>query len=841
MGGGPRTPTNTRPAPRTLHNNYDTKYKQNTGKGQPVKSCQVTVVVARKFFGFVHNNNIMSDNEFTIRVTGAPPPPLPPKPESGGRRGKSGKSTAAKSQKSSQQQQQQRRYNLILRPSTSLDKLQKDVFALFNASKSSYILTFLSGFPPKELNSEGKSTVQELGIRSNESLIVKFRIHESNQSVECGESSEAKRNSKKEESSANLSATESTSASGRQKRASAVAATASFRDVIAAQDAIMQQDQKPSKKKATSSFASVNIGNPPGGKKRNNATTKGGAKKVKIDGTGYRLSDGKSFGSPPKKSNSKQQQQALFKSEDDIANSLLSSLGGSSGNVGKFLRAAMKGAVTKSYEASRAAVRVAAVNQGEYGFDKMKGGTTDKKGGVVLGTLKDLDPSTKTGDADADGDSDVLGRTLFTVSYSKGMEGRGRYTEEVEIIGLDALKGVIQSVYDSKSDDEPSGNDSEKNTDGREMLRPVSISQLSPRLFWSLVYHYSIVEKKRKSEKSQSEQKHPQTTKPSIEDMLREFMPHLDWCHLDRGGRKRDLSEKAKENLRQEKESVLHETSNGPPEEDGIKAIEEMENSIIDTIMSSKNDEDDDAGGTGERERRARAAMARFGNLGESSLESNTESILLPKSNRDSWELVTPIDDDIDELIECIMEGLSSDEETIPHESYDKKTARVWASALLESGPDSTTSQPLSVLTPSIRNWRELANAKADFVRSKLVTNSVSSRGKLPQPSLETIDKWIDAAQQRSMEEIMLEILDGDQDALDLLLNKARSGSPKDLSYWYSAPKLLLDAISISTDNDDHKGGSKWVEGDVIRWSSRAKIALRTCPWLDLYTTPVAQ
>jgi hypothetical protein len=53
------------------------------------------------------------------------------------------------------------------------------------------------------------------------------------------------------------------------------------------------------------------------------------------------------------------------KSEDDIANRLLSSLGGGGGgNVGKYLRSAMRSAVSKSYEASRAAVRVAAVDAG---------------------------------------------------------------------------------------------------------------------------------------------------------------------------------------------------------------------------------------------------------------------------------------------------------------------------------------------------------------------------------------------------------------------------------------------------------------------------------------------
>ena len=40
----------------------------------------------------------------------------------------------------------------------------------------------------------------------------------------------------------------------------------------------------------------------------------------------------------------------------------------------------------------------------------------------------------------------------------------------------------------------------------------------------------------------------------SVEEMLKNMQPELDWSHLERGGRLRTLSEKAKENCRQELE-----------------------------------------------------------------------------------------------------------------------------------------------------------------------------------------------------------------------------------------------------------------------------------------------
>ena len=44
----------------------------------------------------------------------------------------------------------------------------------------------------------------------------------------------------------------------------------------------------------------------------------------------------------------------------------------------------------------------------------------------------------------------------------------------------------------------------------------------------------------------------------------------------------------------------------------------------------------------------------------------------------------------------------------------------------------------------------------------------------------------------------MLEILDGDQDALESLRENARSCTPRDLAFWKSAPGMLLDAVMTS-------------------------------------------
>ena len=710
------------------------------------------------------------DKEFTIRVTGGPPPPLPA--------GKKGKRGGRSGGKNAALEQQQKRYNMRLSGSTPMDQFRKDVFALFNIPSSStqhYRVSFLGGFPPKELDQGGKATVHELGVRANESLIVKFTLND--ESAATG-SIPSTSTSTKQSAASTITEPSTENSNGRKKRAAAAAATANFPELIAAQNAMMKTEQTK-KSSAAKRFGSTN--------KRivtTSASSPKKGKKVKIEGTGYRLSDGKAIqGAAPKRKGSAKQQ-PMFKSEDDIAGKLLSSMGGGGGgNTGKFLRMAMKGAVEKSYEESRAAARVSAVNMGEFSFERVKGGTVVEGQGVVLGSAKDHDER-KDGN---DNDDSLLGRAMHMVSYSKGLEGRGRFEEQVEIISQDALKALIEHVYNTRSE-EGDDLDGEK-SDGKEMLRPVSMAQLSPRVFWSLVYHYN--------EAGQNDS----SAHATVETMLQSTMPHLDWSHLDRGGRKRQLSEKARENLRQ---ATLSTTSEA--DEAGVKAIEEMEESILEAAMPSKKDDDDDNeddNNLSERERRAKAAMARFGGKSEEETKPAPPAEQQKVLVADDWKLVTPSEDDIDELLECINEGKESD-------SYNEKDAKRWAAALIDN----------------VRNWRGLANAESEVVLAQINDHNLQAG---------TVERWIEIAQQKSIEEIMLEIIDGDQDALDCLQYKAHSSTPKDLSFWYASPQMLLD--TLSKDNDGV--ACTWNETDVRRWTNRAKIALSSLPWLDLYLTPI--
>jgi hypothetical protein len=143
----------------------------------------------------------------------------------------------------------------------------------------------------------------------------------------------------------------------------------------------------------------------------------------------------------------------------------------------------MSGAVAKSYEASWAAARIAAVDAGEYALRRVRGGSVVDGGGVVLGTADDHCPRGRSGTGDEGGcgvvrvdedDNVPIGRTLYAASYSKGMEGRGMYEERAEIIGLSVLRCMLEWVYnaDPSSDDADSDdrNGGGIHADGR--LRP---------------------------------------------------------------------------------------------------------------------------------------------------------------------------------------------------------------------------------------------------------------------------------------------------------------------------------------------------------------------------------
>jgi len=189
--------------------------------------------------------------------------------------------------------------------------------------------------------------------------------------------------------------------------------------------------------------------------------------------------------------------------EDDVAHSILNSLH-SNRKCGKFIKRVMKTAVNHNYEIQRAIVRYSAI-----------------------GSQVTFVPLPRIGN-------------YYNVNYSKGIQGKGMYQEEIKILSISSLKDIIQLVYhenDSETEQsyEHDQETSKQEPNCREMLRPRNMAQLSPRTFWSIWYHC-------------------QDSCSTIEESLEYLFPMFDWSFLQH--RTRSYSEKALENKRQENEKV---------------------------------------------------------------------------------------------------------------------------------------------------------------------------------------------------------------------------------------------------------------------------------------------
>jgi hypothetical protein len=198
-------------------------------------------------------------------------------------------------------------------------------------------MAFMTGFPPSLLDKEGKNTVDELGIKANETVIVKISLIES--AAKKPATKAKSKGAAKQESDVHAHEEEETeektseaSSMTRTKRAAAMAATSSFKEVIKVQNAMMKGEKMATKPSANNRISTINnIAS------LNSSPKKQAAKRPpKMEGVGYRLSDSQAVGSPSKRSRKTANTEPLFSSKDDIATTLLSSMSGKGkGNVGR--------------------------------------------------------------------------------------------------------------------------------------------------------------------------------------------------------------------------------------------------------------------------------------------------------------------------------------------------------------------------------------------------------------------------------------------------------------------------------------------------------------------------
>jgi hypothetical protein len=196
-------------------------------------------------------------------------------------------------------------------------------------------------------------------------------------------------------------------------------------------------------------------------------------------------------------------------SEADICEHLIQAVGGQKGTRGKILRKVFRDAVSHQYNATKAIARLNAVYGGLYRMQGVDHGLT----------------------LNSSSNNSLPIASKLHVTFHRGAGSRGTHEETVDLIPTELLVALIKLPVEQSQ----AGNENEDGFADREILKPINLAKASPRIFWSLVFHYG-----------------PNMIH-NIQQILREHVHpdmNLDWL-LDR---KRELSEKAKENLAQKQQ-----------------------------------------------------------------------------------------------------------------------------------------------------------------------------------------------------------------------------------------------------------------------------------------------
>jgi len=478
-----------------------------------------------------------------------------------------------------------------------------------------------AGFPPQSLNTQDtRPLIESKQVSNQERIHVVFETTTATTRSEDKQSPES--SVQKNKNKRATETTTSTTIGRRSKRAAAQVANDSFADVIREQDRLMKTEASKSKRKTRQRVNNNNNNN-------NNKTSAAGTAAAAAATTtkftsstpGRRLVDGAvvATSSPNNNNNSSKQKKrksasgTLKKSlslqdpsqEKDLSMALLGALN-DGGSMGRILRKGMSNAVAQSYEATRAATRLAALE------------SNVPQRSVQMTEL-------------VAGNSNGGGDKKLKVKYEKGVQGHGYFEETVDYIPTSILRQVVSAIY--KSD--------------KEGLRGHNLSFLSPRVLWALAWDHWQRQEQRQQQEQQSATTPTSLWEPfSLELAYRTLLPdeQYDWSFLRR--RKQTLSAKAMENQRQAEAASAasaatglnnnDEAANNSHWEQAASAIQDVETAMRDLQQHDRSKR---------AERVAIAAVAR----------QQQQQQQQQQQEKETWKLLTPTEFDKDELLECIQ------------------------------------------------------------------------------------------------------------------------------------------------------------------------------------------
>jgi hypothetical protein len=498
-------------------------------------------------------------------------------------------------------------------------------------------------------------------------------------------------------------------------------------------------------------------------------------------GGGRRLRDGATISPPPPRRSAQRRKvgdrtDAVPKDTDSVAEGLLALASGSGNSTGqRLMRRGWRQAVQSAHEQTLSTCRVAAAAQLD---------------AVSFRILPAANASQNDDHARSNLNQELA---QLSVAYPKGVQGRGQYTDVVDFLDREVLVAAIAAIYPA------------------EALRAANLALLSPRVYWSLLYHF-VQKTPSPSPLAQS------SFNNVVHDALQWSNPQLDWSYLRR--RPVQLSAKARENLRQQGEANAASTPDDW--EAAARAIVDVEQAMHDmpTFLSSRSD------------------PQHRGTLVAGTVGTPTST----------WSVVTPSEEDRDEIKECLLSSFPTEQQ----QGFGSSSNPVYHLDVV-----------VALLCDSLQlhNWRELANVQDGATLSEQILAALESKtsdrpehdhGAADRPitfgepntstvsvSVDAVSAWIEYAQQQSLEEIIVEICDGQAESVDLLHQAARSGTPRDLAAWQSIAQLLHQCL---VDYVASSGTTEYTVPNVAIlqvWCDRAQQALEQLDWLGDFVTPI--
>jgi hypothetical protein len=429
-------------------------------------------------------------------------------------------------------------------------------------------------------------------------------------------------------------------------------------------------------------------------------------------------------------------------SEGDIAEHLISAVSGGTGVQNRAARKVFRNAVLHQYNSTQAVSRVNATFSGNFSIREC--------GGVVLSNSSSSKPS----------------YSHIEVTYHKGTGSRGSHIDVVELLSKDLLLGVLKVAVQQ----DPVDGD-----DDREALKPMNLARCSPRIFWSIVHHYGV----------------------NVADGIRTALHGVDDCAwLD--DRKRELSEKAKENSQQKAELDSRKRKR--------KGTVEQVSTISSPLLQSPPPK----------------------HVADLTQEATTSSTL--ENPLQKW------------LIDHIQ-GQLAIEDFVPAE---------WVPAVCNHLPVPVQRSDAGVLQLAIckvssktRDTLQRLRAETDPARADSSINK-GEDSRAVSLSLDQLDAWVGGARVACFHAVWRLLCGGGSERLHRALYRFRVRRPRDFKVWQSSPEGLLQGLldqgaglssSVRFDwpaNSPCPCSTTALNAERVAWMCQVAFAASAAlPWMD--------